>query len=212
MNIFFYHIPRTGGLTVCKWIESYSSWEYEWLDRNRDDLSEINIPSEKNILVGGHYEWGAHKKLDVNCRCITVLRHPLEKLMSSYYKSKDTHRIGDNESFRDYIESDRNIHNLQVKQIAGEGYYTDRKSCMEDLYYRAKINLRNCIWSATTNNLDQDLRGLSNILSLDYHKPKRFHDRDRPRSDSIKRVVFDKVEKNNSLDCDLWSLVVRDYV
>ncbi len=103
--LIFLHVPKTGGTSLKEFLKSkyerenyYEiAWNSETGLRGMDYLNQfIALPQAKRDrfdLILGHFPYGLHKFLSRPCMYVTLLRNPLERLLSFYHQlSADHHR------------------------------------------------------------------------------------------------------------------------
>ncbi|MFT5112817.1 MAG: hypothetical protein ACI8P9_002145 [Parasphingorhabdus sp.] len=96
--VIFLHIPKTAGTTLRSVLVSRYSRSSVYTignDINRDieslrDLSEVE--KQKILLLQGHMTFGLHEYLAHGARYITVLRDPVERVLSEYRFLKTNQR------------------------------------------------------------------------------------------------------------------------
>ena len=153
--IIFVHLPKCGGTTLYRLVE----WEYSPLNvffvDGRFYRWSYNrlIRSRKDKLVGmqvfqGHMPFGLHKLLKAPDTYMTMLREPVDRVISEYYYriQRREHPIEDRWmktlSLEEYIRTTPQ-HNIQTKLLAGQqsGYDFLAGECSADTLSIAKENL-----------------------------------------------------------------------
>jgi hypothetical protein len=85
MIVLFMHIPKTGGASLIKIMESqygrFGNDEGGFL--NTSGIQTLESPTMEYKAVAGHFPYGFHRLFD-NYQYITLLRHPVERMVSSY--------------------------------------------------------------------------------------------------------------------------------
>lgn len=85
------HMPKTGGSTLRNVIrDQYISSEILSYDDNQDNLQKKlnDVDITKLKIVHGHYFFGIHEHLQRPFSYFTILRHPIERVLSLYYYLK----------------------------------------------------------------------------------------------------------------------------
>src|SRR5262245_16845682 len=91
-TLIFLHIPKPAGTTVHHVLERqfaadevYSLAGDSWASYRRD-FQRLTLPERKKIrVIKGHMEFGLHELLPQPATYVTVLRHPVDRIMSYYY-------------------------------------------------------------------------------------------------------------------------------
>jgi hypothetical protein len=154
--IIFVHMFKSGGNTLNRIMDReypptrifsvngrYRYWAYR-------KLSEYPPAGLAKIQVfRGHMPFGLHRIIPQPSTYITVLRNPVERIISEYvfgvnYRFHRQHRIISKMSLEEFLETLAN-NNSQTKMIAGFDSSSDLLSlpCGADTLELAKANLRN---------------------------------------------------------------------
>jgi hypothetical protein len=82
------HIPKTGGLTLRRILDlQYSKQErYRFPKKNPNQIYELTKDKLNSInCLYGHFKFGIHPPLTKPFTYITLLRDPIERVISTYY-------------------------------------------------------------------------------------------------------------------------------
>ena len=124
--IFFYHCPKTGGMTINHALQHalacLSAVQQQNLFLGRVD--DINVPPGKRVakpsaFVATHLPFGAHRKIGQEFDLITVLRDPVARVVSGYtYTCMRQDKKPDPGEFREYLALPENVNGM-VRQLSG---------------------------------------------------------------------------------------------
>jgi len=135
-NLIFLHIPKAAGTTLQNILRrQYPADQYYTVSTSPSVRASIaslrNLPEAKRRrirCVMGHGAFGLHDALVGPTRYITLLRDPIERVISNYYyvRRASAHRLHDTLhaqewSLREYIEQSENpqLSNGMTRSIAG---------------------------------------------------------------------------------------------
>lgn len=94
-KILFMHIPKTAGTSIRNMIEKnfskderlYIYEESRW--KTPYDIKKMDHDTKKNIkIVYGHFLFGIHKYFDEPTKYMTIIREPVDRILSAYYHFK----------------------------------------------------------------------------------------------------------------------------
>jgi hypothetical protein len=163
--VVFLHIPKTGGQTLYAILaRKYDpSRTVTILDR-ADPLTPFRNASRKGtpVLIRGHFPFGIDQRLGVEPAYITILRHPVDRVVSIYryierYEGHPLHAQvrSAGMTLADFIKSDidqEEVDNGQTRLLAGDLGEVDAQALE-----RAKTNLRTFAAIALTERFDEGL-------------------------------------------------------
>lgn len=221
--IIFLHMAKSGGTTFCDIISAQRQyhpdicvWGFSSVDGLYCNLNGLTTEEQKRIeVVFGHMFFGVHKKLpQTNFKYITLLRNPIERIISGYYYTREIildmnlRNMFNNMTLYDYVTSidwDLNMNdgywpgstvNMQTRMLAGK---------IEDDLETAKNNIKNYFSVVgITERFDETLKVLQKNLGWeinDYQNrnvnPNRHTQEEIP--DEIIEIIKSKNEKDLAL-------------
>ena len=142
-NIIFFHLPKAGGTTLHRIIEKQYLPDQTFTITviNKTELTTqlfIDLPSEQRNsirMLKGHMRFGLHKHFDGCAKYITMLREPVDRVVSFYYyvKSNPNNRLYDvvmknKMSLKDFVLNVEagDVNNGQTRMLAGFGVPEDK--------------------------------------------------------------------------------------
>jgi galactose-3-O-sulfotransferase len=149
--VIFLHVPKSAGTTLNRLIE----WEYplfeiysvdpvffEWSSARLRRLSKRRLM--KFRVFKGHMVFGLHEILPQPSTYITVLREPIDRVISAFYfmRNYKLHPLywkfrRENWTLEDFVRRSPR-ENVQCKILAGAEY---EKPCTAKIFAKAKANL-----------------------------------------------------------------------
>ena len=235
-RLIFLHIPKTAGTTLKRVIErQYSVSEIgkcyyqKRIKTLQEAIDRIHaLPKEQSDaikIVVGHVGFGVHEHLPWPCSYITMLRDPIDRVISSYYQTRrgnldplreEAQRL----SLKDFVSSGlvSAMNNGQTRLLSGasvEEDLTGKKieygGCDEGMLERAKKNLREQFKVVgLSERFDESLMLMKRVLgwsSIYYVKANVGWNR--TRKEEITRETLRSIEKYNELDIELYRYAVE---
>jgi len=225
-RLIFFHLAKTGGITLRRIAERHLPEGYAFynLSLNQADSKELEefraLPEtkkEKIAVLAGHMPFGMDKELSGPSDYITMLRNPLDIVVSEYYylhnsPLKDWHRaIADFKamSLGDFARSGFNIttnHQTRVLARIWSTFLERSVPVDEAAFSRAKESLRRdflCV--GITERFDESLLVMKRRLgwrSIYYFRENKTPGR-RPTK-SIAPGDRDAILERNHIDLALW--------
>jgi hypothetical protein len=162
----FIHIPRTGGVTMAAILERHERPErfaHFWVEPTPAQAAEL--PGKETVV--GHFRYGLHRHFDRPCTYVTILREPLDRLVSHYYLQRESprdprHEIAVRYPIEQWAERVVDADNGQVQFIAGLTGAPTR-----DTLARAEKNLRAFALVGLTHRFDETVVLMKRHLGID---------------------------------------------
>lgn len=202
--VIFLHIPKAAGSTLNRVIAQNYPPAAILKAGGKSDAALLDEVTGEVRLIAGHRPFGMHAQLTRPFTYITVLRDPVERVLSQYHFVKrlaehPLHRaVASGElSLRDYA---RQLPDVQTRYLAGSS--TDDAALLE----QAKTNLATHFAVAgLTERFDETLVLLQRALGW---KVRPFANSNvsagRPKSDGNSREDLDAIRECNQLDLALY--------
>ncbi len=215
--LFFYHVPKTGGLSFYVALRSAIGFASKYEDRlgalgtetavHRIDES---VPHRRLFQVGyaliaSHHAFGFHRKFRQSFQLTTIIRDPLGRVRSEYtYTSMRRQQPVSSAGFEASFRAEVNI-NRAVKQLGGQARLDQPAS--PDLHRRAMENLERFFQSYVTHH---DITRLIGFYLSAYRLPNVVMERINTTSPAYRLEVGryrDEIESLNRQDLRLYEFV-----
>jgi len=220
--VLFLHIPKAGGSTLGEYVynqccapntsdDNPLNAGVAYLDYGFIKGPTLTIPEHVVNLLGrrdlraviGHFWFGLHEHIVQPCRYITLLRDPVERVVSLYYFTKLQETMSLEEFARNppFTEVD----NDQTRRIAGVNPPVGE--CTRETLEHARENLRRHFdVVGTTERMDETLALLNMKFrwNRDVVSFPRNVNTARPKSSVLTDEAIEAVHARNELDYELW--------
>jgi hypothetical protein len=205
--IVFLHIPKTGGTTFRFILEnSLGIFNCHAHQTRRESFSQSDFEFVRKIFPGLKSIAG-HNLVDPlhlsfpDPFFITFMREPVARVISHY---QDTVLRGNNQqSFEECVRTKEDLHNLQVRLMAGEANVD-----------KAKRFLEKCGAVGLTEKFDLSLHLIDRLCpcKLDLHYQRRVVARDNATKESVQRDsrMLELAREYNRLDLELYDFAVKE--
>ena len=126
MTQIFLHIPKTGGTTVCDYIRRVvpRKVRFDHIQVPSPDSApkELQLDGTGKTCVLGHYFHGIHEHFDGPHQYFTMLRDPVERILSlySFHRSKNLQPWVHNATLSEFMERHKPASNFQMAQVCGK--------------------------------------------------------------------------------------------
>ena len=223
-TIVFLHMPKAAGSTLTQIIlrqyePSATFTAYVGDEKARNVIKGLPLEQRKQLrVVIGHMPFGSHEFLPQPCAYFTVLRDPVDRLISFYYfvlqsPDHDHHRFVTSQqmSLKEYILSGMLADNGQTRRLAGilqpsrRTPMRDEPCSVEDLEV-AKKNLRErFVVVGLSEEFDKTLLLLKKALGwkIPFYVSTNVT-RNRPMKDDISQDTLQVLREHTVLDIELY--------
>ncbi|WP_240452177.1 sulfotransferase family 2 domain-containing protein [Virgibacillus sp. YIM 98842] len=197
--LIFMHIPKTGGTTLSSIIQK--QYNRNVVLTGNTDMNVKDI--EKSNSLMGHFYFGIHHQFSKPCTYITMMRNPVEQVISLYFYIKETelhpyHNEVNKKSFTEFINSkEYDFSNLQTRYFCG-GSSPDLAQAKETINKHFSV-------VGIAEMFDDSLSLMKHRLgwnNIEYHKENV--NKNRPFKKEIPANYFSNIIQNNTLDLELY--------
>jgi hypothetical protein len=217
-TLIFIHIPKTAGSTLRPIMDRHYSRhsirKLDFLPRDLNALLQLSDQQRSAIRVlQGHFPYGLHEHLSVPADYLTMLREPVNRIISMYYW------ICGNE---DHLLN-RLVRSMSLDDFAGSGFeittnhqtslISGLKSDNAEALGVAKDHLQNKIAAFGLNErFDESLLLFKKRLGWKHvFYSRRNVTRSRPSSAELPASTLDVIAKHNSLDRELYEFARQSF-
>jgi len=217
--IVFLHIPRTGGGTLRSILaEQYAQ---HLTVRNPIRQRDVERANQDDIqLIQGHVDFGFHKRLRRPCRYLTMLRDPVERIISVYQyflenpASAYAHYATSARDLREFVQCapSSEVENTQTRRLAGaEPSLEDHparmlEAALEHMRHRIEV-------VSLTERFAESVLLMQRSFGWNRVKPYRRQNvsSGRPSRDALSRETVRTIEQRNELDVVLYGEAMRSF-
>jgi hypothetical protein len=220
--VLFLHVPKAGGSTLGEYVynqchadESQGDGLLDagvaYLDYGFIKETELAVPPHVKSLLGrqnlravvGHFWFGLHEYVARPSVYITLLRDPVERVVSLYYYAK----LHETMSLEEFARTPpfKEVDNDQTRRVAGVNPPVG--GCTRATLAAARENLRRHFAVVGTTERMEETLALLNV-KLGWSREVVSYPRNvnaaRPAAASLTPEAAEAVRARNELDCELW--------
>lgn len=218
--IVFYHLPKSAGTTLNRILRhNYRPDEMAESGPNMQEfLADLmSWPAERLAAIRflqGHFPFGVHERLPQPARWFTILRDPVDRVLSQYYHIKRDpdyflhHHIHEQDmSLPQFLDSGIPLllNDGQVRLMSGVYSGANMGEVTEDMLATAIANLRSCAVVGLTEEFDLSLVLLQRAFGwrfIGYRPVNVGHNRPPPEAVSAETIAA--IRRYNRLDAILY--------
>lgn len=214
--VIFVHVPKAAGSSLASILRSQYGRAAVYSAMPRDQLPGLGIHTtlrsydelpqkrkERIKILRGNFIFDPRP--DLNAACFTMLREPVNRVVSLYYfcKSRESNLFHDSAnrmSLHEFVASRVTLEtsNDQTRRLAGAG---DEAGALE----RAKINIREKFaLTGITELFDESVLQLGKIFGWKPYYQTANVTRERAALDSIPKETLDLIAVENQIDAELY--------
>lgn len=221
--VIFLHIPKTAGTTLNRLIE----WEYPllqiysvdpvfftWSSNHLHHLPPARL--QRYRMFKGHMLFGLHRVLPQPATYITVLRDPVDRVLSAYYfmRGYKLHPLywkfrRENWTLEDFIRRSPRT-DVQCKVIAGAVY---EEPCTAEICAEAMNNLeRYFSVVGLSERFEESLALMKLRFGWKLESYSSFNvTRSRPKKRDLPQSTLDLISEKNQYDLALYAAAVKKF-
>jgi hypothetical protein len=234
-TIIFMHIPKAAGSTLNRMIiykqyPEYSIFELEfpYMESLNKLKKKSDIEINKIKLIQGHMGFGIHEYLPQSSTYITIIRNPIERVISYYYYILNRpfpHPFCDEVtnkkinlekmSLKEFICSGlaRDMENGQTRRLAGAKGIIYPGQCTPEIFERAKENIQKHFYLVgLVEKFDETLILLKKNLGWrNCYYVKINVNNLRKNSQFIDKKTIELIKEYNYFDIELYDFVSEKF-
>jgi len=221
-TLIFLHLPRTAGTTLHRIIERQydpnSIYTIDGVNSEQSCMHFRKIPPHHKThikVLKGHMEFGMHEFLPNPATYVTLLRDPIDRIISHYYfvRQNPDHYlyrtvVSGRLTLKGYVSSglSRELDNGQTRMLSGPTAHVPVGECNDEMLQRAKHNLQSHFSVVgLAEQFDQTLLMLQDAFGWKtpfYVRQNATHRR--PARTDVPAEVIDTIRRINRYDVALY--------
>lgn len=217
--LIFLHIMKTAGTTLFKVVQQQYEKDLTFHyvpnkeGKGLDDFKQWPKDQRDRLqFFHGHQCYGAHDHLDQPSRYMTMLRRPVNRVVSLYYfihhnPKRNIPKTDRCPTLRSYLDAQlTSVDNGQTRAIAGDAAADfGFGKCTPELLDIAKKNLSSFLAVGTTERFDESLLVFKHVLGLDNILYSRTNENIRkPKMEDMDSEDIAIIQAHNQLDEALY--------
>lgn len=209
----FIHVAKTAGSTlssVFKRSERPSKFLHTWAHPKLQDMP--NVATKDSVF--GHFRFGLHYYFNRSCTYMTVLREPIDRVVSHYYyhiqhKKDPGHAFAMNRTFEEWIRDSPAANNEQTRVLSGQ---RSQFNITESTLDMAEYHMRQFAVVGLTEHYHETLFLLKYIAGLKVTRYRAVNKGvKRPKVADVPEETIELIKKANWADIQLYNLAVEIY-
>jgi Galactose-3-O-sulfotransferase len=226
-HLIYLHIPKAGGSTLTGVLRRYYHQADVFQIRRpwKETTAEfIEMPAAKRAdirLLAGHMPFGMHLHFTQPSDYITVLRRPVDRVVSHYYFARKAsahvlHEAAKRVTLDEYVGSGMSLEmdNGQVRLLSGHDEDIPLGKCGRELLDEAKRNLRDhFLVAGLVERFDESLLLMRRKLGWKAWPVylKRNVTSGRPEADTLSSDTIALIDRYNELDRELYEWAAQRF-
>lgn len=221
--IVFIHVPKTGGVTLYSMIRDiYKPSELHKINPSLASIEKYQSLSraskDKLKVIYGHMDYRLHWLLPPNSRYVTLMRNPVERVISHYHYVRRTtndplRELAMRSSLDDWVAR-CNLHEMdngQTRRLSGSMDSVRIGECSAEMLEQARHNVQqNFALVGITERFDETYGLMSKLFGwpIKHYVPRNVAQ----QRSSIKEIpvrTIRLIEKFNALDMELYEHATR---
>ncbi len=219
-TLIFLHIPKTAGSTLQGLLRRYyrgnALYVVDGVKQTVESLIALSDDQKKRIrMIAGHIPYGLHEHLPQSATYFTLLREPVDLVLSYYYYLKEAvthpyHALVNEPdmTLSKFLELriDNTVSNVQTRLLAGKVYNGAYKECtLEDLRLAKEHLHESFAVVGLTEAFDETLLLLQRVFGWHNLYYARVNvTRKRPLRAEITPDIDEAICHHNQLDLELY--------
>ncbi|MDP2878526.1 MAG: sulfotransferase family 2 domain-containing protein [Sulfuricella sp.] len=221
--VVFIHIPKTGGMTLYSMIRDiYKPSELHKINPAMESIEKYRHLSQdrkdKLKVIYGHMDYRIHELLPPNSRYVTLMRNPVERVISHYHYVRRTaddplRELAMRSSLDDWVERCNllEMDNGQTRRLSGSMDSVMFGECSAEMLERARHNVQqHFALVGITERFDETYGLMSKLFDwpIKLYLPRNVAQ----QRSSIKEIpvrTIRLIEKFNALDMELYAHATR---
>ncbi len=216
----FVHVPKTAGVSLTRIIEREygrdAVWRVYGYERAADPRNFLDLTADKRAAIRavvGHMEFGFHRLLTGPSRYVTILRDPIDRIVSHYHylvhvaPERPRDALKGIDSLEAYVTRSPQasvFNNGQVRQLGGDLHVPGRPATRHMLE-QALRNLEQFAVVGLQERFDESVLLMRQALGWGWPVLARHNTTpNRPGLDAVDTHTRELITEHNALDLELY--------